>query len=96
VLARKAERGSVEIAMCRTTSCGRFVRFGVTARRHPARQEAQDVTDGWPAWATYVVAGAGVVVATGLVLAGTGAFSDAEPGRTVWVFDGLSPPGGER
>lgn len=94
MVGRSAGRGTVGIAECESSSCGHWRSIRVAARRTLA--EPRHDHGGWPAWATYTLVGAGALVATGLVLVGSGAFSGTERGRTVWIFDGLAPPGAQR
>jgi hypothetical protein len=90
-LARPAERSSVEIATCQGSECGPWLRWRHDAGVPSVPPDHRHATEPWPVWATYVAAGVGAVLATGLVLWQTGAFDEPEPGSTVWVFGGVAP-----
>jgi hypothetical protein len=90
--ARPAALGGTELAECTASRCGRWQSTGGAlpgdgagaARAHPSEDTAA-----WPAWATWGLVGAGVVVATGVVLWQAGAFDRSAP-ATEFVFTGPS------
>jgi hypothetical protein len=89
-VARPATGGGVEVATCRGPSCGPLV---VWKRRYGAIYEGPPQPPpepGFPAWASYALAGVGAAALGGFVLWQAGAFDEPEPGKTRWEFYGPS------
>jgi hypothetical protein len=84
--------GALRIATCGASQCGPVVVWRAAAPWTGPSPVAPAAGDGrdrrWPAWATWVLAGAGVAVATGIALAASGAFQ-AAPTETRFVSGGL-------
>lgn len=87
-LARPAAGGGIEIASCSGSSCGPLV---VWKRHYGAVYEGppQPAPEpGFPAWASWALAGAGVAALGAGVLWQAGAFDDPAPGKTRFEFYG--------
>jgi hypothetical protein len=91
--ARPTALGGTELAECTASRCGRWQsargplpgdRAGAV-RAHPG----EDSAAAWPGWATWGLVGAGVVIATGVVLWQAGTF-DRPAAATEFVFTGPS------
>jgi hypothetical protein len=90
--ARPAAPGGTELAECTASRCGRWQNTAGALRgdgAHAERAHPGEDTAAWPAWATWGVVGAGVVVATGFVLWQAGLFDRSEA-ATEFVFTGPS------
>jgi hypothetical protein len=85
--------GRIEIAPCQRASCGPLAAWPEQAPAAPERRPAAAAPPGWPAWATWVAIGAGVLVATGVVVWQSGAFDEPERGSSSWVFGGVKEAG---
>lgn len=87
-VARPAARGGIEIASCRGSECGPLMvwkaHYGAIYQGPPQPPPEP----GFPAWATWALAGAGAAVLTTGVLWQAGAFDEPEPGATRFVFNG--------
>jgi hypothetical protein len=82
--------GGLAVASCEASQCGPLLEWHEApawSRPPPASARASHANH-WPAWATWVLAGAGVAVATGVVIAASGALQ-AAPTETRFVTGGL-------
>jgi hypothetical protein len=90
--ARSPEPGALLIATCQGPRCGAMMvwRDVQPWAAPPAVAHGADVgrVRHWPGWATWVLAGAGVAVATGVAIAASGALQ-AAPTETRFVSGGL-------
>jgi hypothetical protein len=80
----------IGVALCEHERCGAFVHW----RRHMLPPFAPIVVDqrgGLPAWASFTIAGAAALAATGLVLWQAGAFEHGRPSAASWEYGGLNP-----
>jgi hypothetical protein len=86
--------GGIGVALCRRDECSPFTHW---QRRAPAPfQPIADEHRQLPAWTGFAVAGAALLVTSGLVLWQAGAFERGHPTATSWEFGGLNPQGGVR
>lgn len=86
--------GGIGVALCRQDECSPFTHW---QRRAPAPfRPIADEHSQLPAWTGFAVAGASLLVASGLVLWQAGAFERGHPTATSWQFGGLNPQGGVR
>lgn len=91
-IARPHPTGGIDVAECTTTHCGSWLRVSRESQRSAQALPARDdVTGGWPGWATWTLVGAGAAAAAGVVLWRAGAFDRDEP-STEFVFTGPSAP----
>jgi hypothetical protein len=88
VAARPAPNGTIEVALCRLGRCGPFTRWPRPAPAAALREpESPTESSAWAAPWGYTFLGVAVVAtATALVWSATRA---DEPGRTVWVYEGV-------
>jgi hypothetical protein len=85
----RSEPGGIGVAFCEHERCGDFVHWvqRTPAPFAPIRVEHQ----GWPSWAGFALAGAGVLAASSLVLWQAGAFDRGRPTAASWEYGGLNP-----
>jgi hypothetical protein len=83
----REEGGGIGVALCERNHCGAFVHWQrhATAPFTPIAVERPR----WPTWTGFAIAGATVVLASGLVLWQAGAFDRGQP--TTWQYSGLYP-----
>jgi hypothetical protein len=88
IAARPRAGGGIEVASCHHSWCGpllpRTRRSGSIYEGPPQGQRKDE--GGLPAWAGWLIAGAGAAAVTGVVLWRTGAFDGPEPGDEKWQF----------
>jgi hypothetical protein len=98
-VSRGTQPGAIRIARCGAGRCDAAVEWSESAawaRATPPGSPSPTDTPGaharapWPAWATWALAGAGVVLATGIAIAASGALESA-PTTTRFVTGGLKP-----
>jgi hypothetical protein len=90
--ARVRETGpGIAVSMCEHSRCGPFLEWQrrTTAPFTPIAVERRR----FPAWAGFAIAGASVLVASGVVLWQAGAFERGRPAAATWEFDGVNPQG---
>jgi hypothetical protein len=87
-LARPALAGGVEVASCHGSSCGPLIRWERHMGAVYAGPPQPPPGPGFPAWATWSIAGASVLAAGAVVLWRSGAFDEPAPGNTRWTFSG--------
>ncbi len=88
--------GAVSVATCEAASCGPLLDWHVpifpafSATAISSREPPADAAGrrGWPAWATWALAGAGAAAAATVVVVAAGAFRSA-PTETIFVNGGL-------
>jgi hypothetical protein len=90
-VARPSLRGGVDVAECAGSHCEVWQRAGVVRSDGVAGalEAVAPERDGWPAWATWSLVGAGALAVTGVVLWQVGAFERDAP-STEFVFTGPS------
>jgi hypothetical protein len=86
---RGSRPGALRIARCSAGRCGAPVEWSESAAWARATPPASaDHAQRWPAWATWALAGAGVVLAAGIVVVASGALESA-PTTTRFSTGGL-------
>jgi hypothetical protein len=88
-MVRAEAAGGIGVALCRRDECGSFTRW--QRRAATPFQPIADEHNQLPAWAGFAVAGATLLVTSGLVLWQAGAFERGHPTATSWEFGGLNP-----
>jgi len=83
----REEPSGIGVALCEHERCGAFVHWQRRATP-PFAPIAIDRSRGLPTWATFTIAGATALVATGLVLWQTGAFDRGRASAASWEFEG--------
>lgn len=83
--------GGIGVALCQRARCSAFVHWQrqTPAPFRPIVAERARV----PGWAGFALAGATVLVTSGLVLWQAGAFERGRPTSTSWEYGGLNPQG---
>lgn len=87
----RAEPSGIGVAMCEQARCGAFTHW----ERHapaPFRPIAAE-RGGLPTWAGFALAGAGLALATSVVLWQAGTFDRGRPTAATWEYGGLNPQG---
>jgi hypothetical protein len=80
-----AQRGTIRAALCERTTCQPVSTWAYEI--FAASPSADTTKKGFPAWATWTIAGVGVAAVTSLILLQSGVFDRPEPKRTV-TYDG--------
>jgi hypothetical protein len=91
VAAIPASPGAVDVALCEGETCGPLATWRASSpliAPAPGPGQADSSRGGWPAWATWTVAGVGVAGAALAIVAAAGAFKPA-PSETHFVNGGL-------
>ena len=86
----RVEPRGIGVALCEHRRCSDFVHWERRAepRFTPIRVER---SAGLPTWAGVTIAGTAALLATGLVLWQSGAFSEGRPNAASWEYGGLNP-----
>jgi hypothetical protein len=77
-------RGTLRAALCELAACQPASTWAYEVFTPAANAETKK---GFPAWATWTIAGVGVATAASLILWRTGAFDRSEPSKRV-IYDG--------